>query len=43
MLPEDDPPLRIKVIAEWLGVADKTVRRRIDSGQIKSIKRAACG
>ena len=38
LLPEDDQPLRIKVLAEWLGVADKTVRRRIDSGEIKSVK-----
>ena len=37
-LPEDDQPLRIKVVAEWLGVGDKTVRRRIDSGEIKSVK-----
>ena len=37
-LPEDDQPLRIKVVAQWLGVADKTVRRRIDSGLIKSVK-----
>ena len=38
LLPEDDQPLRIKVIAQWLGVADKTVRRRIDCGEIKSKK-----
>lgn len=37
-LPEDDQPLRIKVVAEWLGVGEKTVRRRIDSGAIKSVK-----
>ncbi len=38
LLPDDDQPLRIKVIAEWLGISDKTVRRRIDSSQIKSVK-----
>ena len=37
-LPEDDQPLRIKIVAEWLGVGEKTVRRRIDSGEMKSIK-----
>lgn len=37
-LPEDDQPLRIKTIAEWLGVSDKTVRRRMDSLEIKSVK-----
>jgi len=37
-LPEDDQPLRIKLIAEWLGISHKTVRRRIDSGAIKSVK-----
>lgn len=35
---EDDQPLRIKDVAKWLGVADKTIRRRIDSGEIKSVK-----
>lgn len=38
LLHDDDQPLRIRVIAEWLGVADKTVRRRIESGAIKSVK-----
>ncbi len=38
LLPEDDQPLRIKVIANWLGVGDKTVRRLIDRGEIKSAK-----
>ncbi len=37
-LPEDDQPLRIKTIATWLGVSDKTVRRRIESEEIKSVK-----
>jgi excisionase family DNA binding protein len=37
-LPDDDQPLRIKVLAEWLGVSDKTVRRRIDNGEIVSKK-----
>lgn len=38
LLPADDQPLRIATIAAWLGVADKTVRRRIDSGEIRSVK-----
>jgi len=38
LLPNDDQPLRIKTVAAWLGVADKTVRRRIDSGEIRSVK-----
>ena len=38
LLPEDDKPLRIKAVAQSLGVSDKTVRRRIDSFEIKSIK-----
>lgn len=38
LIPEDDQPLRIKEIAEWLGISDKTVRRRIDGGAIKSVK-----
>lgn len=38
LLPDDDQPLRIKVVADWLGISDKTVRRRIDSGEIESIK-----
>jgi excisionase family DNA binding protein len=38
LLPEDDQPLRIKTVAGWLGVGHKTVRRRIDSGEIKSVK-----
>jgi excisionase family DNA binding protein len=38
LLPDDDQPLRIKAVAGWLGVGDKTVRRRIDSGEIKSVK-----
>lgn len=38
LLPEDDQPLRISVVAQWLGISDKTVRRRIDGGEIKSIK-----
>jgi excisionase family DNA binding protein len=35
---EDEQPLRIKTVVEWLGVNDKTVRRRIDSGDIPSVK-----
>ena len=38
LLPEDDQPLRIKTIATWLGVSDKTVRRRIENDEIKSVK-----
>ncbi len=38
ILPEEDRPLRLSVIAEWLGVAVKTVRRLIDSGKLKSVK-----
>jgi len=38
LLPEEDQPLRIKVVAGWLGISDKTVRRRIDSGEIRSVK-----
>ena len=38
LLPPEEQPLRIKEIAQWLGVGDKTVRRRIDSGAIKSVK-----
>jgi len=38
LLPADDQPLRIASVAAWLGVADKTVRRRIDSGEIRSVK-----
>ncbi|MFZ4779947.1 MAG: helix-turn-helix domain-containing protein [Terrimicrobiaceae bacterium] len=37
-LPDDDQPLRIKVVAQWLDVNPKTVRRRISSGAIKSVK-----
>lgn len=38
LLPEDDQPLRIKAVAEWLGVSEKTIRRRIDSAAIRSVK-----
>lgn len=38
LLPDEDKPLRIKVVAEWLGISEKTVRRRIDSGEIESVK-----
>lgn len=38
LLSEDDQPLRIKAIAECLGISDKTVRRRIDCGDIQSRK-----
>ena len=35
---EDERPLRIKTVAEWLGVSEKTVRRLIDHGEIVSVK-----
>ncbi len=38
VLPEDDQPLRIKDVAAWLGVSDKTVRRLIDRLEISSVK-----
>ena len=38
LLPDDEQPMRIKEVAQWLGVDDKTVRRRIDGGAIKSVK-----
>jgi excisionase family DNA binding protein len=38
ILPEDEQPLRIKAIGGWLGVSDKTVRRRLDNGDIPSVK-----
>ena len=38
LLPEEDRPLRLNVVAEWLGVAVKTVRRLIDSGKLRSVK-----
>jgi excisionase family DNA binding protein len=36
--PDSDQPLRIKAVAQWLGISDKTVRRRIDSGAMRSVK-----
>ncbi len=38
ILSEDDRPLRLVTIAEWLGVAVKTVRRLIDCGKLRSVK-----
>lgn len=38
LMPEDEQPLRIKTVAEWLGVSEKTVRRWIDQGKIASVK-----
>lgn len=38
LLPNDERPVRIKTIAEWAGVSEKTVRRWIDSGHLKSVK-----
>lgn len=38
LLPADDQPLRIKDVADWLQVSEKTVRRRIDAGEIRSVK-----
>ena len=37
-LHDDDQPLRIKTVAVWLGVSDKTVRRLINRLELKSIK-----
>ena len=37
-LHDDDQPLRIKTVAAWLGVSDKTVRRLINRLELKSIK-----
>lgn len=38
LLSEDDRPLRLDAVAEWLGVAVKTVRRLIDTGKLRSVK-----
>ena len=38
LLSEDEQPFRIKTVAEWLGVSEKTVRRSIDHGKIASVK-----
>lgn len=38
LLPADDQPLRIKAVADWLQVSEKTVRRRVDAGEIRSVK-----
>jgi len=38
ILSEDERPLRLEVIAEWLSVAVKTVRRLIDNGRLRSVK-----
>ena len=38
LLHDDDQPLRVKTIAAWLGVSDKTVRRLINRLELKSIK-----
>jgi excisionase family DNA binding protein len=38
LLPDDDQPLRIKTVAEWLGVSERTVRRLIDRGELRSVK-----
>ena len=35
---EEERPMRIKEVAGWLGISAKTVRRRIDSGEIESVK-----
>jgi excisionase family DNA binding protein len=38
LISDDERPVRIKTIAEWAGVSQKTVRRWIDSGELKSVK-----
>jgi len=38
LIADDERPVRIKTIAEWAGVSERTVRRWIDSGQLKSVK-----
>lgn len=38
ILPEDDRPIRLDVVAEWLSIAVKSVRRLIDSGKLRSVK-----
>ena len=38
ILSAEEQPLRIKEVAAWLGISAKTVRRRIDSGDIQSVK-----
>ena len=38
LLHDDDQPLRIQAVANWLGISAKTIRRRIDSGALKSVK-----
>ena len=38
LLHDDEQPLRVKTIATWLGVSDKTVRRLINRLELKSIK-----
>jgi excisionase family DNA binding protein len=38
LIPDDEQPLRIKTVAAWLGVSEKTVRRLIDHGKILSVK-----
>ncbi len=37
-LDEADRPLRLPVVAEWLGVSTKTVQRLIEAGHLRSIK-----
>ena len=36
--PDDDQPLHLKSIAVFLGISVKSVRRMIDSGQMRSTK-----
>lgn len=38
LLSHDEQPLRIKAVAQWLGVSDKTVRRLMDRLEIVSFK-----
>ena len=37
-MPNGDRLLRIKEVAEFLRMSDKTVRRMIDAGQLESVK-----
>lgn len=38
LIGEEVRPLRIKTVAEWSGVSDKTVRRWIRHGKLPSVK-----
>lgn len=38
LMPDGEQPLRIKTVASWLGVSDKTIRRWIRNGKLPSVK-----